>query len=62
MESHLAELGIDERRLMIAGQSAGGGLVAAVAIHARNQGDPRLCAQLLMCPRLDHRNNPISSQ
>jgi acetyl esterase/lipase len=62
MESHFSELEIDESRVMIAGQSAGGGLAAAVAIHARNQGGPRLCAQLLMCPMVDHRNISVSSR
>ncbi|KAJ5745466.1 alpha/beta hydrolase fold-3 domain-containing protein [Penicillium odoratum] len=59
---HFSELGIDESRLMLAGQSAGGGLAAAVAIHARNQGGPQICAQVLMCPMLDHRNITVSSQ
>ncbi|KAJ5927852.1 alpha/beta hydrolase fold-3 domain-containing protein [Penicillium verhagenii] len=60
VSSHLSELGIDESRLMLAGQSAGGGLAAALALRARDEGGPRLCAQLLMCPMLDHRNDSVS--
>ncbi|OJD35502.1 esterase [Diplodia corticola] len=58
------ELGVDaERRLMVAGESAGGGLAAAVALMARDDvdaGRPRLCAQLLVCPMLDDRNDSVS--
>jgi acetyl esterase/lipase len=56
------ELGIDTGKLMIAGQSTGGGLAAGVALIARDRNGPRLCAQLLMCPQIDDRNNSVSSQ
>jgi acetyl esterase/lipase len=56
------ELGIDVGKLMIAGQSTGGGLAAGVALMARDRKGPELCAQLLMCPQLDDRNNTVSSQ
>ncbi|KAJ5758190.1 uncharacterized protein N7511_006884 [Penicillium nucicola] len=59
--SRMSELGIDESRLMIAGQSAGGGLAAALAMRTRDQGGPRLCGQLLMCPMLDSQNMSVSS-
>ncbi|KAL4937792.1 hypothetical protein BDV06DRAFT_226624 [Aspergillus oleicola] len=56
------ELGIDQRKLMIAGQSTGGGLAAGVALMARDQNGPPLCAQLLMCPQIDDKNNTVSSR
>ncbi|KAB2579204.1 Alpha beta hydrolase fold protein [Lasiodiplodia theobromae] len=56
------DLGIDLKRLMVAGESAGGGLAAAVALMARDQGGPKLCAQLLVCPMLDDRNDSVSSR
>jgi len=59
---HLHELGIDPARLMITGQSAGGGLAAGCALMVRDKGGPRLCAQLLTYPMLDDRNNSISCQ
>ncbi|PGH11601.1 hypothetical protein AJ80_07071 [Polytolypa hystricis UAMH7299] len=62
VEANLAMLGIDKSRLMIVGQSAGGGLAAALAILARDRGGPHICAQLLMCPMLDHRNTSVSVQ
>lgn len=48
-------LGIDVDRIAISGESAGGGHAAAVAIHARNVGGPKLVLQLLDAPMLDDR-------
>jgi len=50
-----AELGVDPARLALAGQSAGGGLAAGVALMARDRGFPALCFQLLEIPELDDR-------
>lgn len=50
-----ARLGIDPARVAVSGDSAGGGLAAALAIMARDVGDTRLAAQLLTYPMLDHR-------
>ncbi|ADJ46231.1 lipase/esterase [Amycolatopsis mediterranei S699] len=49
------ELGIDPARLGVAGESAGGGLSAAVALLARDRGGPQLCFQYLGIPELDDR-------
>jgi acetyl esterase/lipase len=49
------ELGIDPERLGVAGESAGGGLAAAVALLARDRGGPALCFQYLDIPELDDR-------
>ena len=59
---NLDELGIDPDRLALAGFSAGGGLAASTALMARDRGGPRLCAQLLMLPMLDDRNDTVSSK
>ncbi|WP_236791409.1 alpha/beta hydrolase [Amycolatopsis sp. GM8] len=50
-----AELGIDPARLGVAGDSAGGGLAAAVALLARDRGGPALSFQYLGIPELDDR-------
>ena len=55
MSDHAEELGIDARRIAIAGQSAGGGLAAGTALFARDQGGPALCYQLLEIPEIDDR-------
>ena len=49
------ELGIDPARIAIGGESAGGGLAAATALMARDTGGPKLAAQVLVYPMLDHR-------
>lgn len=48
-------LGVDPGRIAVMGQSAGGGLAAALALLARDRGGPRLCFQVLGIPELDHR-------
>ena len=37
------------------GESAGGGLAAALALMARDRGGPKIAGQVLMYPMLDHR-------
>ncbi|KAF7552182.1 hypothetical protein G7Z17_g4500 [Cylindrodendrum hubeiense] len=58
---HLAELGIDPDYLMLAGQSAGGGLATAMTVLARDRNGPKICAQLLDSPMLDDRMETNSS-
>lgn len=58
---HAAELGIDPDRLIIAGQSAGGGIAAGVALLARDRGGPALAAQALFYPMLDDRDQTVST-
>lgn len=48
-------LDIDTDRIAIAGQSAGGGLAAAVVLMASERGGPPICFQLLEIPELDDR-------
>lgn len=49
------ELGLDARRLAVAGDCAGATLAAAVTMLAKSRGGPRLCAQLLYYPLTDSR-------
>jgi triacylglycerol lipase len=53
--ANAGELGIDPARIAIVGESAGGGLAAATALMARDTGGPRIAAQVLVYPMLDHR-------
>lgn len=58
---HAAELGVDPARIVIAGQSAGGGLAAGTALLARDRGGPALAGQMLLCPMLDDRDATVST-
>jgi acetyl esterase/lipase len=55
LAGNVAELGIDPARIGVIGESAGGGLAAAVALMARDKGGPALAAQFLVYPMIDHR-------
>lgn len=50
-----AGLGIDPARVGVMGESAGGGLAAALALMARDRGEHRLAFQHLIYPMLDDR-------
>jgi acetyl esterase/lipase len=57
-------LGIDPARIAIGGGSAGGGHAAALALHVRKLGGPKIMYQLLMFPMLDDRpvGNPYAGE
>lgn len=60
LADNAVRLGVDPARIGIIGESAGGGLAAAVAQMARDKaretgGGPALAAQILVYPMLDHR-------
>src|SRR5207248_3068993 len=59
---HADELGIDAKRIAVAGASAGGGLAAGLAILARDRGEVDLAFQLLIYPMIDDRNTSASSR
>ena len=48
-------LNVDTSRIAVGGESAGGGLAAALAIHARDKGEYAVCHQHLTYPMLDNR-------
>ena len=49
------QLGIDRARIAVRGESAGGGLAAALALLARDRGGPAIAHQNLIYPMLDDR-------
>lgn len=53
-------LGVDRRRIAVAGSSAGAGLAAAVTLRARDRGEPLPRFQMLNHPILDDRMTTIS--
>jgi acetyl esterase/lipase len=54
--------GFDPQRVLIGGQSAGGGLSIGTTLLARDRGGPMPAAMLLMWPMLDDRNETVSAQ
>lgn len=62
MQQHAEEYGIRSDQLMVGGDSAGGGLAAAVAIRARDEGKVALACQMPLYPMLDDRMITESSQ
>ncbi|ODV53956.1 MULTISPECIES: alpha/beta hydrolase [Lysinibacillus] len=61
MTTEAPKLGIDSKRVAIAGASGGGGLTAALALMARDKGGPAIIFQMPLYPMLDNRNKTPSS-
>jgi acetyl esterase/lipase len=55
LHEHAAELGLDPERIGVMGDSAGGGMAAALTILARERGGPAIARQILLMPMLDDR-------
>ena len=55
LSAHGADLGIDRERIVLSGNSAGGGLCAGLALLARDREGPAVLGQMLQCPMLDDR-------
>lgn len=59
LADHTAALEVDPARLAVVGDSAGGGLAAAVCLLARDRAGPPIAAQLLIYPMLDDRTTAV---
>jgi acetyl esterase/lipase len=55
LTAHASELGVEPDRIAVMGDSAGGGLAAAVAILSRDRNGPPISRQILLYPMLDDR-------
>ncbi len=57
---HADEWGVDRDRILVAGESAGGGLAVAVCLRARDEGTIRIAMQMPLYPMLDCEDTPSS--
>jgi len=57
LNANPGSVGVDPARLGVMGESAGGGLAAALALYARDRGEHRLAFQHLIYPMLDDRTS-----
>ncbi|MEU6741980.1 alpha/beta hydrolase [Streptosporangium sandarakinum] len=55
LHEHASELGVDPDRIGVMGDSAGGGMAAALTILTRERGGPKIARQILLMPMLDDR-------
>ena len=60
MTDHAEELGVRKDQLIVGGESAGGGLAAAVCLYARDQGKIPVAFQIPLYPMLDCCDTPSS--
>ena len=60
LKEHAEELGIDSGRIMVGGESAGGGLTAALCMLARDRDEVRIAFQMPLYPMMDDRDTPSS--
>lgn len=60
LKEHAAELGCAEDQIMIGGESAGGGLTAALCMLARDRGEVNVAFQMPLYPMLDYRDTDSS--
>lgn len=60
LKEHAGELGVRDGQLMVGGESAGGGLTAAVCMAARDRGEVSVAFQMPLYPMLDCRDTESS--
>lgn len=60
LKEHAEELGCTEDQIIVGGESAGGGLTAALCMLARDRGEVNIAFQMPLYPMLDHRDTDSS--
>ncbi len=60
MCDNAAELGINDSKIMVGGESAGGGLTAALCMYARDKKSVNIAFQMPLYPMLDDRDTDSS--
>ena len=54
IREHAKELGINPSQIMVGGESAGGGLAAAISMYARDKGEVNIAFQMPLYPMIDN--------
>ncbi len=54
IKDHAEELGINPNQIMVGGESAGGGMTAAIAMLARDKGEVNIAFQMPLYPMIDN--------
>ena len=60
LKEHAVALGCADDQIMVGGESAGGGLAAAVCMLARDRGEVNIAFQMPLYPMLDHTDTDSS--
>ena len=60
LKEHAGELGVRPDQIMVGGESAGGGMAAALCMLARDRGEVNIAFQMPLYPMLDDRDTPSS--
>ena len=60
LKDHAEELGVRTDQIMVGGESAGGGMAAALCMLARDRGEVNIAFQMPLYPMLDDRDTPSS--
>ena len=61
LRDHSRELGVNPAQLMVGGESAGGGLTAALCLLARDRGQVRVAYQMPLYPMIDNLDTQSSA-
>ena len=61
LKEHAEELGVRADQLMVGGESAGGGMAAALCLLAHDRGEVNIAFQMPLYPMLDDRDTPSSA-
>ncbi len=61
LKNHAEELGVRPDQIMVGGESAGGGMAAALCMLARDRGGVNIAFQMPLYPMLDDRDTPSSA-
>jgi len=62
LKENAVSLGVRDDQIAVTGESAGGGLTAAMTLYARDRGEVNIAFQMPLCPMIDDRNDSYSAK